>query len=144
MIGQVMSDELTQKGIEVFGELMGGGARQAMEQGLSNRGFGGDIGALACQFAFASVWARDGLEKKHRSLVVLSVLIAQKQTSELKNHVRIALNNGLTPREIEEALIQTLPYVGFPAVASAMTAIIEVLRELGLDDTHTSEERGLL
>jgi 4-carboxymuconolactone decarboxylase len=78
-------------------------------------------------------------------LVVLSVLIAQRQAMELKNHVRIALNNGLTPREIEEALIQTLPYVGFPAAASAMTSIIEVLRERGIaTDTQTSEERGLL
>lgn len=140
-----MSDELTQKGLAIFGELMGETARDTMESGLNKRGFGGDLGELACQFAFASVWGRDGLEKKHRSLVVLSVLIAQRQSGELRNHVRIALKNGLTPREIEEALIQTLPYVGFPAVASAMTVIIEVLREHGFaTDTQTSEERGLL
>ncbi len=140
-----MAEDLTQKGLAVFGELLGEAARGAMEAGLQNRGFGGDLGELACQFAFGAVWARDGLERKHRSLVVLAVLIAQRQTSELKNHVRIGLNNGLTPREIEEALIQTLPYVGFPAVASATTAIIEVLREAGIDtQTATSEERGLL
>lgn len=140
-----MNDEMTQRGLTVFGELLGEQARAAMAQGLNERSFGGDVAELACQFAFASVWGRDGLERKHRSLVVLSVLIAQGQASELKNHVRIGLNNGLTPREIEEALIQTLPYVGFPAVASAMTAIIEVLREQGVDTTtRTSEERGLL
>lgn len=140
-----MSDELTQTGLKVLGELLGDGAREALQAGLDQRGFGGDLGELACQFAFGSVWARDGLERKQRSLVVVAVLIAQRQTSELKNHVRIGLNNGLTPREIEEALIQTLPYVGFPAVASATTAIIEVLRERGIDtDTPTSEERGLL
>ena len=140
-----MSDELTQKGLNVFGELMGEAARDAMAAGLENRGFGGDLGELACQFAFGAVWSRDGLERKYRSLVVLSVLIAQRQTAELKNHVRIALNNGLTPHEIEEALIQTLPYVGFPAVASASTSIIEVLRERGIaTDTKSSEERGLL
>jgi 4-carboxymuconolactone decarboxylase len=140
-----MEKDLTQAGLRVFGELMGDAARAAMADGLKNRGFGGDVGEIACQFAFASVWARDGLERKHRSLVVLAVLIAQRQSAELKNHVRIALNNGLTPREIEEALIQTLPYVGFPAVASAMTSIVEVLRERGIaTDTKTSEERGLL
>ena len=140
-----MADDLTEKGIAVFGELMGEQARTAMADGLNSSSFGSDIGKLACQFAFGSVWAREGLESKYRSLVVLSVLIAQRQPSELKNHVRIGLNNGLTPREIEEALIQTIPYVGFPAVASAMTAIIEVLRERGIDtETRTSEERGLL
>lgn len=140
-----MADDLTQQGLEVFGELMGEAARGAMAAGLGSDGFGADIGKLACQFAFASVWGRDGLERKHRSLVVLSVLIAQRQTSELRNHVRIALTNGLSPRELEECLIQTLPYVGFPAVASAMTVMIEVLREAGVaTDTRTSEERGLL
>lgn len=124
---------------------MGDRAREAMAVGVESPSFGGAVGKMACQFAFGSVWARDGLDRKYRSLVVLSVLIAQRQSSELKNHVRIGLNNGLTVREIEEALIQTLPYVGFPAVASAMTAIIEVLRELGVDTTtRTSEERGLL
>ncbi|HEY6868866.1 MAG TPA: carboxymuconolactone decarboxylase family protein, partial [Novosphingobium sp.] len=64
---------------------------------------------------------------------------------ELKNHIRIGLTNGLTVREIEEALIQTLPYVGFPAVAGATSAIVEVLREAGLDtQTRTAEERGML
>lgn len=140
-----MSDELTQTGLKVLGELLGDGAREALKTGLDQKGFGGDLGELACQFAFGSVWAREGLERKQRSLVVIGVLIAQRQTSELKNHIRIGLNNGLTPREIEEALIQTLPYVGFPAVASATTAIIEVLRERGIDTaTPTSEERGLL
>ena len=140
-----MSEDMTQRGLQVFAELMGDKAAEAMDQGLKSEHFGGAISELACNFAFASVWGRDGLERKQRSLVVLSVLIAQRQTLELKNHVRIGIRNGLTPREIEEALIQTLPYVGFPAVASAMTAIIEVLRELGLDTrTKTAEERGML
>lgn len=140
-----MTDESTQRGLDVFAELMGSQARAGMEQALANRGFGGDIAELACRYAFDQVWGRDGLERKQRSLVVIGVLIAQRQISELKNHIRIGLTNGLTVREIEEALIQTLPYVGFPAVASATTAIVEVLRETGVDtQTRTSEERGLL
>lgn len=140
-----MANVLTAQGLNIFGELMGPQARAAMEQGLSSEGFGSDVGELACQFAFASVWGREGLERKQRSLIVLAVLIAQRQTDELRNHVHIALNNGLTPREIEETLIQTLPYVGFPAVASAMTVMIEVLRQRGIDTTSsTSQEKGLL
>lgn len=140
-----MTKESIERGLDVFSELMGPQARKAMEGSMANKGFAGDIADLACQFAFDQVWGREGLERKHRSLVVISVLIAQRQTSELKNHIRIALNNGLTVKEIEEALIQTLPYVGFPAVASATTSIIEVLREAGIDTTTTtSEERGLL
>lgn len=137
--------ELTETGIRVFGELMGEQAAGQLRASLDQEGFGSDIGKLAADFAFGSIWARDGLERKQRSLVVIGVLIALKQTAELKNHIRIGIANGLTVREIEEALIQTIPYVGFPAVTGATAAIIEVLRERGLD-THalTGEERGLL
>jgi 4-carboxymuconolactone decarboxylase len=139
-----MSD-VTERGLKLFGEIMGEDRAAEMRQGIDGTGFGAAIGKLATDFAFGSVWARDGLERKQRSLVVISVLIAQRQMQELKNHVRIGLRNGLTATEIEEALIQTLPYVGFPAVASAMSAIIEVLREEGIDtQSRTSEERGLL
>ncbi|MFV0645915.1 MAG: carboxymuconolactone decarboxylase family protein [Sphingomonadaceae bacterium] len=140
-----MSDNAIERGLDVFNDLMGPEARAAMEKAMAGTGFGCDISDLATEFAFAKVWGRDGLERKHRSLVVIGVLIAQRQLSELKNHVRIGLNNGLTVKEVEEALIQTLPYVGFPAIASATTAIIEVLREMGIDTTSaTSEEQGLL
>jgi len=140
-----MTHDLTTRGLEVFGELMGEGAVAKMQEGIASGHFGSPIGELATHYAFASVWGRDGLERKQRSLVVIGVLIAQRQLLELKNHVRIGIRNGLSVREIEEALIQTTPYVGFPAVASATTAIIEVLRELGLDvQTRTAEERGVL
>ena len=107
--------------------------------------FGSDITKLALKYAFADVWGRDGLERKQRSLITLGLLIATRQTLEIKNHVRIGVRNGLTARELEETLVQCIPYVGFPAIASATTAVIETLRELGIEtEAKTSEERGLL
>ena len=55
---------------------------------------------------------------------------------------RIALmENG----EIQEILIQTIPYVGFPKIAEAMTATIEVLRERGLDGgVKTAQDNKIL
>ena len=140
-----MDNELTEKGLKVFTELVGEAGGKIMASSLENRGFAGDLAELACQFAFASVWAREGLDRKQRSLVTLGLLIAQRQTSEFKNHVRVALNNGLTVREIEEVIIHATPYVGFPTIASATSAAIEVLHERGIaTDTTTFEERGLL
>ena len=84
------------------------------------------------------------MERKQRSLVVIGILIAQRQVAELKNHIRIGLRNGLTAREIEEALIQAVPYCGFPAASTAMGAIIEVLREHGVDtETPPSHKKGM-
>jgi alkylhydroperoxidase/carboxymuconolactone decarboxylase family protein YurZ len=38
------------------------------------------------------------------------------------------LNNGLTLKEIEEVLIQALPYVGYPAIATALAAAAPVIK----------------
>ena len=141
-----MADRI-ERGLQIFSELLGPAAGKAMREAIDQpEGFGAPIARIATEYAFAEIWGRDGLERKQRSLVTLGILIANRQTLELKNHVRIAVANGLTARELEEVLIQSIPYVGFPAVASATTALIETLREMGLDlnQTRTSEERGLL
>jgi 4-carboxymuconolactone decarboxylase len=123
------------------------GAEREVEfrKGLEAGGFGGAMTALAAEYAFGSVWSRAGLERKQRSLVVIGILIAQRQVQELKNHLRIGLTNGLTKEEIEEAVLQSVPYVGFPASATASEAMLEVFRERGLDtQSKTAKERGLL
>lgn len=138
-------DERLEYGLKVFSEIMGEDKAAGLRAAAGSTGFGSGVGKIAIGTAFADVWGRDGLERKQRSLVTLAILIATRQSLELKNHVRIAVRNGLTVRELEEVLIQSIPYIGFPAVASATTVMIETLRELGLDtETKTSEERGLL
>jgi len=62
-----------------------------------------------------------------RSLVTIGILIALRQTDELKNHLSLGLSNGLTVREIEEALLQAAAYPGFPAARVASNALSEVL-----------------
>jgi alkylhydroperoxidase/carboxymuconolactone decarboxylase family protein YurZ len=58
-----------------------------------------------------------------------------RQVEELKVHVGVALSNGLTVREIEEVLYQSIPYVGFPAANSAKVAMIEALQSLQSQST---------
>jgi 4-carboxymuconolactone decarboxylase len=138
-------NEVRRKGLELFTEIMGEDRGREMRKGTEASGYAGIMAGLAVDFAFGSIWARPGLERKQRSLVTLGVLIAQRQPAELKNHIRIALANGLTKSEIEEAVLQSVPYVGFPAATSATTVMIEVFREAGLDTTtRTPEERGML
>lgn len=139
-----MSDKW-QEGYDLMTKMMGENFAQTMQSNAASETFASDVGRLAVEFAFGSVWSRPGLELKQRSTVVIATLIALRSTSELKNHVRFGLNNGLTVEEIQEIIIQTVPYVGFPAVAGALTATIEVLRERGLaGETKTAEESGVL
>lgn len=138
-------DEKSERGLAVIGGMMGPKFSDALRAAATSGKFGSAISQMAVNYAFADAWGRDGLEKKQRSLVVIGILIAQRQTAELKNHVKIGVANGLSVRELEEVLIQSVPYVGFPCVASATTAVIEALREIGMDPhVQTSEERGLL
>ena len=94
--------------------------------------FGADMARIALESAFGSIWARPGLDRKYRSLVTIGVLVALHYPEELMNHVRAAISNGLTAKEIEEAIMQTIPYAGFPAAAQGMKAARAVLSQLRL------------
>lgn len=107
--------------------------------------FGSSIAGYAIDQAFGEIWTREGLDRKQRSLVSMAVMIALRQPNEFGIHMNIALNNGLTLKEVEEAIVQTLPYVGVPAVATALVAANAVIRERGLDsDPDYAGHRGLL
>ena len=138
-------NEKWQAGHELMVSMMGPEFAAALEANASSGAFGADVGRMAIEFAFGSVWNRPGLERKHRSAVTIAALIATRQTAELKNHLRFGLDNGLSVQEIQEIIIQTLPYLGFPVIATALGAAIEVLRERGLDgNVRKPEESGLL
>jgi len=87
------------------------------------------------EHAWGSTWQREakdgqGIDKKTRSLVTMAFLIAQKSPTELKGHIRGAINNGATVSEIQEVLLHSLPYCGAPAAQEAYRAAIEVLTEM--------------
>lgn len=79
------------------------------------------------EHAWGAVWARDGLDRRTRSLVTLAALTALKSPHELKGHVRGALNNGCTVEEIRETLLHCAVYAGVPAAGEAFRAAQEVL-----------------
>ncbi len=86
------------------------------------------------EHAWGSTWQRDGIDRKTRSLITMAFLIAQKSPTELKGHIRGAINNGATVAEIQEILLHSLPYCGAPATQEAYHAAVDVLTEMGLLD----------
>ena len=76
---------------------------------------------------WGSVWTRDGLPLKTRSLITLAALTALKCPQELKGHIRGALNNGCTMEEIRETLLHCAVYAGVPAAVDAFRAAQEAL-----------------
>lgn len=80
--------------------------------------------------AWGTVWCRDGLDFKTRSLITLSMLTALGRTQELKGHVRGALNNGASVEEIREVLLHATVYCGVPLAVDAFRAAHEVLQDV--------------
>jgi 4-carboxymuconolactone decarboxylase len=82
------------------------------------------------EHAWGSTWQRDEvLPRKTRSLVTIAMLAALKAPTELKGHIRGALNNGCTAEEIQEVLLHSIVYCGAPAAQEAFRAAKEVLEE---------------
>ena len=125
-------NEARDRGAAWFGDKFGASEEKSLREGFDVPEFGSETGKFAADFAFGTIWSREGLEPKQRSLVVLGILIAQRQVEELKLHVQVALANGLSVRDLEEVLYQSVPYAGFPAANTAKKAMIEALTELGL------------
>jgi 4-carboxymuconolactone decarboxylase len=81
------------------------------------------------RYAWGGVWTRDGLDRRTRSVITLSVLTALGRENEIAMHVRAALGNGLTPQEIGELLIHTAVYAGVPASNAAFAIAQRVIEE---------------
>jgi 4-carboxymuconolactone decarboxylase len=81
------------------------------------------------RYAWGGVWTREGLDRRTRSVITLSVLTALGRENEIAMHVRAGLRNGLTPEEIGEIFIHTAIYAGVPAANSAFAIAQKVIEE---------------
>src|SRR5271167_4657825 len=86
---------------------------------------------LITRYAWGEIWARPGLDRKTRSCITLTALVALNHHEELAMHVRAALRNGLTPDEIKEVLLHAAVYCGVPAANRAFAIAQAVLAEPG-------------
>lgn len=86
---------------------------------------------MTMEHAWGAVWTRDGLDRKTRSIVTVSMLIALNAHGALKGHVRGALNNGVSPDEIREVVMHAAVYCGYPAALAAMKVAREVIEAYG-------------
>lgn len=79
--------------------------------------------------AWGTVWTREGLPRHTRSLLTIVMMVALGHDEEFKLHIRAARNNGVTPEEIKEALLQAAIYCGVPAANHAFALAQPILEE---------------
>ena len=85
-----------------------------------------DFQQLITEYAWGAVWTRPGLDRRMRSVVTLTALVAGGHYEELAMHLRAAQTNGLSDAEVAEVLLQTAVYCGVPAANSAFRVAQQV------------------
>ena len=128
----IKSNANYQNGLKVRTDVMGEAhVKRSLD---STTGFTQPLQDWIIEHAWGSTWQDDSvLPRKYRSLITIAFLIAQKSPTELKGHIRGAINNGATVAEIREVLMHSLPYCGAPATQEAFRAAIDVLNDMNID-----------
>ncbi len=135
-----MSDPIYDNGMRVRREVLGDehvDRANARKTGLTE-----DFQDLITRYAWGEIWTRPGLDRKTRSCITLTALVALGHLDELAMHVRAALRNGLTEDEIKEVLLQSAIYCGVPAANAAFAVAQRVLAELDRSQEAAGGERG--
>src|SRR4051812_17269098 len=114
-------------GMEVRREVLGADHVDGATAGATD--FTRDFQELITEYAWGGIWTRPGLDRRSRSLVTLTALVARGHHEELAMHVRAARTNGLTVEEIKEVLLQTAIYCGVPDANTAFRIAQRVLAE---------------
>jgi 4-carboxymuconolactone decarboxylase len=91
--------------------------------------FTADFQDLITRYAWGEIWNRPGLDRRTRSAITLTALVALNHLDELAMHVRAAKRNGLSDDEIKEVLLQSAIYCGVPAANAAFAVAQRVLEE---------------
>jgi 4-carboxymuconolactone decarboxylase len=93
-----------------------------------------DLGRYVVEFAYGEIYQRPALDLRQRELVTISALTTLGGAEpQLEVHVNAGLNVGLTAREVVEAILQCIPYTGFPRVLNAIFVAKRVFEERDID-----------
>ncbi len=112
-----MSDERYDAGMAVRREVLGDEHVDRAE--ATKSAFTEDFQDLITRYAWGEIWTRPGLDRRMRSAITLTALIAHGHWEELEMHVAAARRNGLTVEEIGEVILQCAVYCGVPAANHA-------------------------
>lgn len=123
-----MSDSSYDRGQAVRREVLGD--TYVGQASARSTEFTRDFQTLVTEFAWGTIWARPGLDRRSRSMITLTALIARGHHEELALHISAALRNGLSREEIKEVLLQTAVYCGVPDANAAFRIAQRVLDEV--------------
>jgi 4-carboxymuconolactone decarboxylase len=122
-----MTGDAYERGMKVRREVLGDAhVDEAMARKTD---FTADFDDLITRYAWGEIWTRPGLDRRTRSAMTMTALIALGRIDELPLHVRAARRNGLSEEEIKEVLLQSAVYCGAPAARTAFAVAARILEE---------------
>ncbi|WP_426937524.1 4-carboxymuconolactone decarboxylase [Brevibacterium sp. LE-L] len=92
--------------------------------------FTSDFQDLITRYAWGEIWTRPGLDRRMRSAITLTAMVAGGHEAELAMHVKAALRNGLSRDEIKEVLLQSAIYCSVPSANTAFSVAAQALAEV--------------
>ena len=116
------------KGLEIQTPMYGDEIKENMK-GLPDD-MGSDVARFLTEVCFGDFYTRKGLELKKRELMTIAILTTTGNTSVLKSHIKGNLKAGNSIETITSAIIQVMPYVGFPNAFAALNTVKEVMKEI--------------
>lgn len=127
-----MESSTKQTGRRIMNQLMGDGYAEGKDS--RRNAFSGALDDYSEEVCFGRVWAREGLDRKLRSVLNIAMLTALNRPNQLRSHINGALNQGWTVDELREVLLHSAVYCGLPAAGDAFKVAEEVLRARKLLD----------
>lgn len=101
-------------------------------EALTGEGTDPEFMAILQKFIFGEVFVTGDLDIRTREMITCTVLAVMQTLPQLKAHAAAALNTGVTPVELREALYQCAPFIGFPKTLNAIAAVNDVFSERGI------------
>jgi 4-carboxymuconolactone decarboxylase len=123
-----VNKELFEKGLAIRKSVLG--AEYVEKSIAAADDFNRPMQELTTEYCWGWCWGREGLDKKTRSIINLTMISALNRPNELKMHVKGAIRNGLTKEEIREVLLQVAIYCGIPAGVDSFRIAKEAFAEL--------------
>ena len=139
MHDKLLKDPLFKKGLRIRKQVLGATDIEKRIRNADEYTIGHE--EITTKAAWGIIWARPGLSRKMRSLLNLGILTALNQPVELHHHIQAALRNGLTRKEVAEAILHCSVYCGIPRAAAARRAMQAAFAQVDADAASTRKPK---
>ena len=131
-----MVDRSFERGMKIRRATLGDSYVDRAEENKTD--FDADFQTYITESAWGSVWAREHLTKRERSLLTIAMLAALGHHDELALHLQATQNTGASLKDIKEVLLQVAVYAGVPAANSAF----KIAKAYFAEDAPSSETQS--